>query len=551
VSSSNTSRICSFANTTITTITATNPDPATTETESEPTATEMDEDPTATETDEEPTATETDNKPTATDTDEEPTVTKTESEPTATETESEPTGTNSESNTTTSHISTAASPTPASTKSKEASMVSSATSRITTTASTTSVTSASEEASKISSAPQASSTAKKGNCPTGKILDPAEGGQDGNTKDPKCAVDDGSKCSNGKKAARRWPDVADRVNWTPGCGTDDEKDFECKDPNTYGHREIKMGEIQHSCRSTRKSRQNKQNSYNAKSKNGSSDKNNKNKAREQERQKKAKRIRSALCFIVLSAVNAPDFANNIVNAMSQDEIDGLNGIWADDSVPAPLEEGNIRDFNIKFTPVVQYVGAGVTGEEAGMGGLVSALARIFGRVGDNAAADAGKAGSAAGKASGSFGKYAGNNVAKELESGSRAAPAAKAIEAAKSSSRVTNMLKSQRFKDSLTSTAGAAASDIIDAAIPKKAAKFDGDLGTYEVDWSLSPYYKIHAVPDDQPDRTISVELIVDKDYNGSEWWLKLYYDSYKRDDRLYYEDCTTLRKTCAVRPAL
>ena len=398
----------------------------------------------------------------------------------------------------------------------------SATSHAGTTASATSAPAKSTEPSKVSSAPQASSTANKGNCPAGKILDPAEGGQDQNTKDPKCIADDDSKCAAGQKAATRKPELADDADWTPDCAPDDGKDHECKDTNTYDHREIINGKIQHSCRSTRKSQRDQQDAYAMKSKDAAADKANKDKTAEEERKEKAKRTRTGWCFVALAGVEAPDFTNEIVNAMSQDEIDGLTGLWADDGIPSPPGEGDIPDQNVKFTEVGHVTG--IVSADAGWGSLFTALGKIFGKAGDDAAG-ATKAGSSA---------------TKTLRAGSKAAPAAKALDAAKASSRVKKMLGSQRFRDCLAATAGAAAS-ALDDAIPQQGAKFDGTWGIYEVDWSLGDDPKYHPVPDDDPERNIQVNMGDETDSikSGQGSNMRTHHDGYHRSTRIYYEDCS------------
>lgn len=103
---------------------------------------------------------------------------------------------------------------------------------------------------------------EKGQCKDeGFILDPRVGGQDKNTKDPKCVYDDTRNCEKKGWVAvtRDFLNVVspkDSKKYTPECAEDKDPNFRCKDSSkTFVHKAMeKNGDqkvLKKTCRSTR------------------------------------------------------------------------------------------------------------------------------------------------------------------------------------------------------------------------------------------------------------------------------------------------------------
>ncbi|KAF2679233.1 hypothetical protein K458DRAFT_490712 [Lentithecium fluviatile CBS 122367] len=118
---------------------------------------------------------------------------------------------------------------------------------------------------------------QKGQCPDGKILDPAEGGQDKNTANPICVPDD--KCDSGSVPTSRKKSDTDGTG-TVRCVKDIKEDGKpkCK---SYEYRYVmdNGGNAEYSCRKTRKFDREKE---------GKFEDTKKRKKEERERQKKEK-----------------------------------------------------------------------------------------------------------------------------------------------------------------------------------------------------------------------------------------------------------------------
>jgi hypothetical protein len=90
----------------------------------------------------------------------------------------------------------------------------------------------------------------KGKCPNGKVLDPAEGGQDKNTNNPKCLPDD--KCAQGSVPTSRQKDDADGKGKAT-CVTDSKEADKPKcASNEYRFVTDAGGKAKYECRKTRK-----------------------------------------------------------------------------------------------------------------------------------------------------------------------------------------------------------------------------------------------------------------------------------------------------------
>ena len=95
-----------------------------------------------------------------------------------------------------------------------------------------------------------SNSNEKGKCPDGKVLDPAEGGQDKNTNNPKCLPDD--KCAAGSIPTTRQKEDTDGKGKAT-CVTDsNEADKPKCASNEYRFVTDAGGKAKYECRKTRK-----------------------------------------------------------------------------------------------------------------------------------------------------------------------------------------------------------------------------------------------------------------------------------------------------------
>ncbi|PVH98762.1 hypothetical protein DM02DRAFT_657005 [Periconia macrospinosa] len=185
-----------------------------------------------------------------------------------------------------------------------------------------------------------SSKKEQGKCKDGKVLDPAEGGQNNDTPNPVCKPDDDKKCPGGQKAATRPPKKREDDKYKAECAADDKPDFECKDKNTYDHRVVKDGKLQHSCRATRDTKKKQQEKTTQRSTGAKDPKKNTNnkmdkdkKDREKELKDNKRRGRSGFCFALLSGIGA--WGDDEMDNLSADEIDGLVDTWPDNMQDIP------------------------------------------------------------------------------------------------------------------------------------------------------------------------------------------------------------------------
>ncbi|PGH20075.1 hypothetical protein AJ80_03725 [Polytolypa hystricis UAMH7299] len=362
---------------------------------------------------------------------------------------------------------------------------------------------------------------KKGKCPDGQILDPAQGGQDANTEKPKCIGDDDKKCPEGETAETRRANrkVDNEADYEPSCAPDDDPNHKCDDKNTYDHRHAVDGKIKHTCRSTRKTQEDKQKKYkervdSAKGKKDVNDKDKRNKAR---------RTRAGWCWLMLASIEAPAFTTEELQDLTQDELDGMIDTWPDENILTPPDEGEIPDHKVKISPILRVSTVGES-SAAGFGGIASAVIRFFAKL-------FGKAG----KGSGGGGSSGIRSAVKELKTGGRSAASGKAIQSAKSSTKVQKMLKEPRYLDCLST---APAIMLSHAGLPQNNKAFDGSSAEVDVDWSRKPDPKLKPLPEGTEDQRITLHFSDETDKSHSAIPLQTYHDSYIRAFRLYYEAC-------------
>jgi hypothetical protein len=368
---------------------------------------------------------------------------------------------------------------------------------------------------------------EQGKCPEGQILDPAQGGQDKNTEKPVCISDDDKKCPPGQIAEtrRKGRKVDDEASYEPTCSKPEpgDENFRCPEANTYHHIETPIGDDKqrHSCRATRKAEEEKKNKYQKFAEAAGEGKKKDDADKDKKRQADKRRARTGSCWVLFAEAGA--FLVEELQAMSQDEIDGMMDMWPDENIVDPLNLGDIPDHvvEIRVRPGPVHISMDTAG--------FPNLGKIF--------SGAGKAGGAGGKGS--------TKIAKEYKTGSKGAASAKALQAAKNSKMVDKILKDKRFLDCLGTTAAAAALDGIEERTQVNLDFYTSDY-LVNIDWSRKPN-KLNPTPEDRGDQRIAMHIGTLEDWSkeknywsGIETWMYTYPDTYIREDRLLYETCQT-----------
>ncbi|CAI6336689.1 unnamed protein product [Periconia digitata] len=372
----------------------------------------------------------------------------------------------------------------------------------------------------------------KGKCGADQVLDAAEGGQNNDTPNPVCKPDDDKKCPAGKNAATRPPKKRNDKNYKAECATDEKSDFECKDKDTYDHRVVKDGKIEHSCRATRDKKKKQKEKATKRSKEAkdpkkkTGDKMDKDKKeREKNTRDKNRRTRSGFCFALLGGTGA--WGDKELEDLSADEIDGLVDTWPDDMQDSP---GFIPDWVVKIEPHQKTHFEAVGGDMMMAGAFPPLLSVVSSIV----------------KMSTGFARVGGltaTRVYRTIRTGARGPAKAVAKQAAKSSNTVGKILKDKRFLDCLSvvaSTAGSLSSRDENSKNTVIADVGDNDVS---IDWSRKdPGIKIQ--PED--DKQIVVKLMTEaKNFftnnQDPQPWAVTYPDAIIRPGRLYYEQCTNL----------
>ena len=293
---------------------------------------------------------------------------------------------------------------------------------------------------------------EQGTCESGKILDPAAGGQDANTKNPRCITDDDEKCPEGQRAeSRRKGRDVDEASYQPNCAADEDPGFKCGDSNTYDHKTIQDGRIRHSCRSTRKHEDDKKSSYDKRVQE-SRDAKGKN-AQNLDRERRQKN-RSGWCFVALASMGLFDYMGEEINSLSDDEIDGMYAQYPSDA-PDPSGDGSIPNWVVaKYATVT-----GIVSEDAGFGGIFQAIAKFVG----------------AGK-----GSTASSVAVKGIRSGKARGPSSAARRAGSKSGTIQKVFKDKNMLDCVSTIASSAAGLVRRADVVKFS---NGPIGL-DIDWS-------------------------------------------------------------------
>lgn len=377
---------------------------------------------------------------------------------------------------------------------------------------------------------------EQGKCPDGKKLDPSVKGQDELTENPKCVDKDSKDCPEGQSMS------TPRKDKKAECAPDDEPDKKCdKEKDTELFKEVGPdGKMKSTCRSTKEKEDKKNKMIKDKQepiKTKYAHKDNK----ERERQKRI-RARRGACFALgaMSFIPADD-----MKAITDEEIAGMQEPGYDGDDPIPGEE--LKDHMITLGKPAQ-VSVPYT-EEAGLGGIVKAIIKIF-----KSAASVSKAATLFKNAAKSTGGARMKDLRKPFIN---KAAGKKAVEAAKKSDRIKKIAKSDTFLDCVAMGAITAAE--LGSQVNGKKRDEGEKGGKRQIkdikagDYTLS--IDLDAKEEDQhPQSAFSnnaVVLVADKSEDaGSDntpdivW--QTWADNYHRGDRLNYESCQSLEGTSA-----
>lgn len=378
---------------------------------------------------------------------------------------------------------------------------------------------------------------EKGKCKDeGYILDPAQGGQNKDTENPVCTLDDSKKCDDpSETAVTRSPknkvEPKDAASYSAECAKDDDPNFRCQDNKTYHHKEIDNSgdekKIKHSCRATRNTKKEQADKYNKRVETAKEEKKKTTGNKQTDKKESARRGRNGMCWSLLVGLGAWDLAE--VEAMSPDEVDGMLELWPENDQEPKYLEDHMITIGKKSGTVV----GGIETETAGIGlpivyvvkGIIK-LFKIFGK------------GSRAAPAPAKKDFYSDIKAA-----GSRPKAPPKSIDAAKNSGMVAKIMKDKRFLDCLAvAPAAAAAATKVKRDDPPNF--FDVNELRVKVDWNAPPNnFKIPSW--EYEDRQITVRLGVDTDNifkeGGAKDWASTYPDRINRPGRLEYENCQVI----------
>lgn len=206
----------------------------------------------------------------------------------------------------------------------------------------------------------------KGKCKDGMILDPAEGGQDKKTENPKCIQDDKKLCEKGEvPQSRAKDDTSTKKKGDVRCGKDipeDEKP-KCK-KSEYRFVDIDLaGNAKYSCKKTRKFDREKKSKFEDAKKRKKADYDKKKqdkdkKAKEEKDNRKKERMGKCLCIVPLTFIfsQSAQFAWS-VNFFDKEFVgsDGMMQYWPSDMDDVPdfdKDIVNTEDYIDKFLQAV-------------------------------------------------------------------------------------------------------------------------------------------------------------------------------------------------------
>ncbi|KAF2868836.1 hypothetical protein BDV95DRAFT_621324 [Massariosphaeria phaeospora] len=359
------------------------------------------------------------------------------------------------------------------------------------------------------------SSKPKGDCPEGKIPDPADGRPD------KCISDDDKKCPAGQKAASRQKGSKledDKV--VPECAVDDEPDHKCDKEGTFDYKTKESDKIKHSCRSTDKNKEDKTNKYkeivDEKKKTSDDDKKkaeDDNKKKGDEDREQRKRGRCGGCFAIMIASVAFDTAET--SKLTEDEIDGLVDTW-DDKWPADIGF-TIEDDMVDIVNPVVVTGTIAAGAGIPLAGVLNAITSSLKLA---------------------LGGVARNLGAKmtALKAGTRAATET-ARNAARNSPMVQRMRQHELFTECVTMGALSAAGSKHKRAEDQSMIKYQLSNGKIVTIDKNKRWGNQYPSPEDKADQAIIVGAAKNEDAKYDFVW-QTYPDNLHRGGRLRYESC-------------
>ncbi|PVH92232.1 hypothetical protein DM02DRAFT_733809 [Periconia macrospinosa] len=384
---------------------------------------------------------------------------------------------------------------------------------------------------------------EQGKCPDGNKLDPAVPGQNELTSDPKCIdKEKNGECPSGQS-------MSTKTASQPGkCAPDDERDKKCEGKDTFAFKTVGgNGKMSTSCRSTpEKEKAKSEKLWKAQepvSKGISNDKKND----DDNGRKRRIRARRGAC-LALGAVTwiAPDD----INSLTAEMISGLQEPEND----SPLPEKDLEDhmIEIKEKPETGKIAVDFESTEtAGPGGaIVSLFKSIASWVKNNLfRGKGGNAAEAAAKAASLFKTAAPNksggrqfNDLRDPKHPQKSIQASeKAVTAAKNSGSVQKIFKSQEWLDCVA--IGAVA--VSGAASKREVKEFKHEFQTSDGKVFITSLNldakKEDAHPSPNPRMGVLVVGDVDLKAERPKMRMSTYPDSYKRPDRIHYEQCTSL----------
>lgn len=360
---------------------------------------------------------------------------------------------------------------------------------------------------------------KQGKCPTGKILDPVQGGQDENTNNPICIDDDDKRCPPDQVAETRKKNKKnnDNEDYKPTCAAQNPADnhFDCDNkPGTYHHKEKAPGKDQmsNSCRSTRKKEEEKKSKYQERVKTAGPEVEKKKTDKRDTR----RRARMGSCMLAIAEVGA--LAADI-SQMTSEELEGAMELWPEgENLSEPLDDGTVPDHVIEIAPRRSVV----TIERRRPFRLPGNFGKLLTGVGKGAGG----------------GSAASNSIpkaARQFKKGNQGRAPASSVNIARASKAVGEIIKDKKFVSCLATAAIAAGGQQIVGRQENKLV-IEGTSGTMNIDWSRKPIGK--PLPEDKLDSEIKLKYSSEEDWGTSTLEYTTFTDMYVRDRRVQYETC-------------
>ncbi|CAI6338037.1 unnamed protein product [Periconia digitata] len=383
---------------------------------------------------------------------------------------------------------------------------------------------------------------KQGKCPDGKELDPEAPDQDELTENPKCVdKEKNDECPEGQSKSTKTASQPSK------CAPDDERNKKCKGKDTFPFKKIgDDGKMSTTCRSTpekEKSKSEKVWKAQEPISKGANEK------QRNDRDKKRRiRARRGAC-LALGAVTWMPSAD--IDELTDDIISGIQEPEAD----SPLPDKDLEDHMIEIKEKPAQVAAVVVERDLdSRGGLGSAFGQIFKFLSKLFKKGGGKAAGAAANAAKVFrvaaapSRNGGGRQIKNLRDSKSVQTSMKAsdkaMNAGRSSQVYQKLLKAQDWLDCVAMGASAVA----DAASKREVKEYNHEFSAedgkkFNVNINLDAQ-KEDVHPSPNPETGILVVGDISFDAETAKMRMATYPDSYKRHDRIQYEQCHSLAGT-------